>query len=213
MRNNNSPEEKLLKLIRGQKSQQEDIPLIKPEEEDPVVASVYEKKRSFKPILRPRDLIKYLGLSYIKKAVILLLVFSLLYAVLSLLYPLFGLKKIRMPKPLPIDISENKRIIKEETRPYEAYLGEIKKRNIFLNKGMAGESNINMAVASSDLVKNFNLIGIIAGSIPQAIIEDKINNKVYYLNKGQYIREFQVADILDGKIILNYEGQNYELYL
>jgi len=89
MRGNHSPEEKLLKLIRGQKNPPDDITLIKPKEEGVAVTSVYEKKHSFKPILRPQELIKYLGLFYIKKAVILLLGFSLLYTVLSFLYPFF----------------------------------------------------------------------------------------------------------------------------
>jgi type II secretory pathway component PulC len=212
MRDNNSPEEKLLKLIRGQKNPPQDIPLIKPQEEASAVTATYEKKRSFKSILRPPEVIKYLGLSYIiKKVIILLLGFSFLYVVLSFLYPFFGLQKIRMPKPLPLEVTKTKNIINKESMPYESYSGEIKKRNIFLNKGMGAASN--PAVASADLVKNFNLIGIIAGNVPQAIIEDKTNNKVYYLNKGQYIGEFQVQDILEGKIILNYEGQSYELYL
>ena len=68
-------------------------------------------------------------------------------------------------------------------------------------------------VSNTDLVKQLNLVGIIAGENPQAVIEDKNTQKTYYLNKGQFLGEIQLEDILEGKIIINHKGQRFELYL
>ena len=76
----------------------------------------------------------------------------------------------------------------------------------------AGTSQPAIA-ANVDLLKDITLVGIITGANPQAVIEDKKSLKNYYVTKGQFIGQMQVEDIQEGKIIINYKGQKYELYL
>ncbi|MCM8789708.1 MAG: hypothetical protein NC916_01615, partial [Candidatus Omnitrophica bacterium] len=71
-----------------------------------------------------------------------------------------------------------------------------------------GNANIDL-----EATKDLKLLGIIFGDNPQAIIEDAKNQKTYYLNREQSIGDFIVEDIRDGKVILDYQGQKFELYL
>ena len=86
----------------------------------------------------------------------------------------------------------------------------VRQRRIFGNI-LVQQAGIANAAANADLIKKINLVGIIAGENPQAIIEDKDARKTYSVTKGQAIGEFRVEDIQEGKIILEYRGQRYEL--
>lgn len=62
-------------------------------------------------------------------------------------------------------------------------------------------------------IQDLSLMGIISGDNPQAAIQDKKTQKVYYVSKGESVADFLIEDIQDGKIILGYKGQRYELRL
>jgi type II secretory pathway component PulC len=143
---------------------------------------------------------------------LVLLGLSCLYLLFSFIYPFIFLRKVGLP-----DISKEKGPTvdigaKSEGKPLEEYLQGISGKQIFSSVPSAGVAGPASGV-SADLVKDINLVGIITGDNPQAIIEDKKAQKTYYLNKGQYIGEFLVEDIQEGKIILNFNGQRFELHL
>jgi len=106
----------------------------------------------------------------------------------------------------------------EEVVPYSTYAEAIGKRELFkppkaeVVKSKADPSTQKTEPAS-DKLKNLSLIGIMGGEQPQAIIEDKKDKKTYFLNKGQTISEMKVDDILKDKIILDFEGEKFELVL
>lgn len=200
MKDNILPEEKLLKLIRANKKIK--VPVM-------VVAGVeHGKKHDIKPFsinlphIAPGKIIKFIFFA------------SLFYLITSLIHPIFALREIKLPK---IETKE-KTIVQKEIpatkpaiKPYEFYSLGIKQRKIFSSAAANLEKPIG--AASADLIKDINLVGMLSGENPQAIIEDKKAQKTYYLRKGQFIGQLQLEDILEGKIILNYEGQRYELYL
>lgn len=203
MKDNISPEEKLLRLIRGQKKPAASVP--QPPATGAAIQSPLPKFSipfSFKKIIPAPDP---------KKLILFALAAACAYLVLSLAWPLFGLNKIQLPKITPRKISEEKIELKEEVRPFEDYLEGTEGRQLFTSPAQEAQASIGQAGA--DLVKDISLVGIIAGDNPQAIIEDKKAQKTYYVIKGQFFGEFQVEDIQDGKIILNYRGQRFELYL
>jgi type II secretory pathway component PulC len=101
----------------------------------------------------------------------------------------------------------------QEVKPYEFYLEGIKSKQIFSSASRPEETARPASAASADLIKGINLVGIISGDRPQAIIEDKIMQKTYYVAKGQFVGAFQVEDIQEGKVILSYRGERFELYL
>ena len=198
MKDNILPEEKLLKLIRAnRKSKDVAMPVS-------VMAAQNKSRKSFS-VSFPR--------MASSKAIKLIFFIALFYLIISLVHPIFALKKIKLPQ---IDIKE-KTVIKKEPRnkeaikPYTFYSLGIKQRKIFSSAAVDPEKPVG--AVSADLVKDINLVGIISGENPQAIIEDKKAQKTYYLRKGQFIGVLQLEGIAEGKIILKYEGQRYELYL
>jgi len=215
MKDNISPEERLLRLIKGEKkstlpnSPRQDIAIDKKTTSDitdsnPIIQNpIYSLART------------YLTFTNIQKLIPILFVASIIYLFASFIYPWIGLKKIKLP-----DIPEEKLKkvegpkveLKEEPKPYEFYLQALSQRQIF-SSSFIQEGAGASGVVSADLIKDINLVGIISGENPQAVIEDKKTRKTYYLNKGQFIGELQIEDIQEGKIVVNYNGQKYELYL
>jgi len=203
MKENISPEEKLLRLIKGKKSP-------------------FFSKKNNKNIAKSSNLtqalrgaIDYLSGTFLNPAhfsriIPILLIISLIYLSITFIYPLVALRNIQVPKVNIQNSSSVEPQIKEESKPYESYLQGLNKRQIFSSSVNASSSNLP-AAAGADVIKDLNLVGIISGENPQAIIEDKKSQKTYYLIKGQAIGELQIEDIQEGKIILNYRGQRYEL--
>lgn len=66
-------------------------------------------------------------------------------------------------------------------------------------------------ISKEELVKDFLLMGIIAGDTFQAIIEDKKTKKTNFLYKGDSLRGFTVYEIKDSSVILDYDGEKIEL--
>ena len=138
------------------------------------------------------------------------------YLLFSFIYSLVGSKKNILPSLTAAKTEELKFTPKEEPKPYEFYLEAASGRQIF--RGASGnaagqEAPVVKPAAETDLIKQINLVGIIQGDNPQAIIEDKNTQKTYYLGKGQFIGEIKIEDIQEGKIIVNDKGQRHELYL
>ncbi len=202
MKDNVSPEEKLLRLIRGQKKQ--DAP------EPATVTAITNIKPGFK-LVKAYSIENFLNFFNARKVVILCLAASCLYLAYSFIYPSVGLKQISAPQLAKGKITEPEKQVKEEGKPYEYYLEGIKSRQIFSNQAIQQEAP--RSAVNAEMIKDLNLIGIISGENPQAIIEDKKNQKTFYLSKGQSISEFKVEDIQEGKVVLSYQGQRYELYL
>lgn len=204
MKENISPEEKLLRLIRGEKKS----PLAPLPAASGAVAAKKKTPLRFKA---PAFIRSFFADLTPRKAMLVILFLGCVYLLSSIIYPFVALRKIKPPefasrKTAVTDIGE-----KSKQKPLEEYLQSVSGRQIF---GAAASSAANPASgASADLVKDINLVGIIAGDNPQAIIEDKKAQKTYYLNKGQLIGEMQLEDIQEGKIILNFNGQRFELHL
>ena len=204
MREGLSPEEKLLKLIKGDKKSQI-VKMVSTSDIRPSIANI-------KSSLFLVDNFKLFTSKNIQKLIFLLLGVSFLYLFIAFIYPWFGLKGIKLPKIIEKRLIEPELEQKQNTKPYESYLQDVKNRQIFSSSSSLDSINA-LQMVSPDLTKDINLVGIISGNNPKAVIEDKKTQKTYYLNKGQFIEEFQVEDIQKGKIILNYRGQRYELHI
>jgi type II secretory pathway component PulC len=201
MKGNVSPEEKLLRLIRGEKKGSGAV-------SSPVnLKASAGKKAAFK--LGIPSFIRNLTA---RKIIFIILVLSCLYFIFVFIYPLIALRKVKLPEITKEKGADLEIAVRPEQKPLEDYLTGVAGKQMFGSVPSAGVSGPASGVAA-DLVKDINLVGIISGVNPQAIIEDKKTQKTYYLNKGQFIGEFQVEDIQDGKIILNYNGQRFELHL
>lgn len=184
MNENISPEEKLLRLIRNPaKSQPQERAGIKIPVRMPFQSP---EKFSFMPNL--------IWVCFVLSCVYLIVV----------PYKQPQLPELQEAEPVKSKMDE------PAIKPYDFYVDAVKKRPIFT---VAQQEQRAQAAAGQDLTKDFVLMGIISGDVPQAVIENKKAQKTYYLNEGQFIDGFQVADIQEGKVILEYNGQKFELYL
>jgi type II secretory pathway component PulC len=205
MTDNILPEEKLLRLIKGGKNLASN-------------ASGADNSEEYSKRTKKREKFPQINFNYgkfsLRRISVLLLIFSLLYLLSSFIYPMFNQKTIEISKS---EKNAGYRITKKELpaiaqKPLTHYLEATSAKKIFKNPSLKEPAG-PVGAASADLIRDINLVGIISGPEPQAIVEDKKAQKTYYLRKGQYIGELQLEDILTGKIILNYNGQKFELYL
>ena len=68
--------------------------------------------------------------------------------------------------------------------------------------------------AAKELAARLTLLGIIAGTPPQAIIEDSESKKSYFVAQGQQILEGAMLDaVFDTYVVLDLSGEKFELRL
>lgn len=96
---------------------------------------------------------------------------------------------------------------------YSKYSREMAGKQIFGSGEVREPAPGTRSSFDADISKRFNLVGIISGEEPQAIIEDAQLQKTYYISKGQSMGGITVAEISDGKVVLNYEGKEVVLVL
>lgn len=104
----------------------------------------------------------------------------------------------------------------QEVKPFSYYDGLIAKKGLFKIAQEEVKKEIRPSAAQAgplELLSNYSLSGVVSGERPQAIIEDKKAQKTYFLNKGQYLGEFRIDDIMEGKVIFDFNGQKFELSL
>ena len=195
MKDSISPEERLLRLIKGQKKENGAI--------NSGVSLNHATQGHPRITFTILSLYRFLTIAF---------VFSLVYFAFSLFWPVIGPKKIALPEVAKEDAPEPKIELKQNTRPIEFYLDGLKDSHIFSAQPTTETTKPPPAI-NSDAVKDINLVGIISGANPQVIIEDKKTQKTYYVNKGQAVGEFIIEEIGTGKVIINYKGERFELYL
>lgn len=80
--------------------------------------------------------------------------------------------------------------------------------------GAGGKAAQAPSGLARQLATRLNLLGIVAGDTPQAIIEDTQTQKTYFLTTGQTVVEGAVVqEIRETRVILNLAGEPIELTL
>ena len=211
MRKGISPEEKLLNLIKTQKKNPE-----------PGMDGSIEIEgiAGGTPVIRaPGEIAEYIprrqiSLARLGRIFRLILAVSSVYLLYTFIYPLINLKKTDITGPLVVQAISSNIDQDDNLKPLEFYLKGIREKQIFATAAAGlGSLNTPKSLSDTDLLKEISLVGIIGGDDPQAAIEDKKIQKTYYLKKGQFIRQFQIKDIQEGKVILGYRGESFEFYL
>lgn len=240
-----SPEERLLRLIRGKgrrhaepsKSQPPPglpveetekkaklarirVSSLEPELEAEAKAkakAIWQRQASLGVAIRNfalRWIERYGSIKSINQVLFILLLISLVYVGLELV--IVKPHRFQLPDSTSRDmedIEKRKEELASNLKPYSYYSKEIEKRELF-NLWETREPSSSAEISDLDeTLTNLNLIGIVSGTNPQAIIEEKRTNKTYFLNRGDYIGQFKLEEILPGKVILTYNGQRCELNL
>lgn len=80
--------------------------------------------------------------------------------------------------------------------------------------GIINQANVNKESENTfpdDLVKNLCLVGIARDDELNAMIEDKRSGKTFFLKKGEFFHQLKIEKILVDRVILEYEGKEFEL--
>lgn len=193
-----TPEERLLRLIRGPKK--------------PGLAAPEQAVRIKKPDLRPLAA-GLLNFQNIRKGILIAFIISCVYLGAAVLYPLFIPKNPPFPESAGGKTAAERITLSQEAIPFSSYSEAIQDRRLFAGSALRNEEGGVPVVLGNELIKDISLVGILSGDSPQAVIEDKKTQKTYYVARNQLIGKFKVEDIREGKIILGLNGQKYELYL
>jgi len=220
MNNDISPEERLLSVIKGKrdipesgtpKSGIEDIksaPRAPWKRIDDYISAVLKNDFLKKSILDARALKAFNKYAVIIAALIAgyLILDIILVSPSRKAASLFA--KVSIPEPA---ITPEAKAMPVETKSYSYYSNKISGRNIF--SGSSYAQTLSQMSETEPSGGNLALVGIIPGNNPQAIIEDKKNQKTYYLVKGQSISEITLEDISEDKVVLEYKGKSMTLFL
>jgi type II secretory pathway component PulC len=215
-----SPEEKLLRLIRrsskksSKEKQPNQIASPKAQKEEgvshsPASASINIPKKEIKFI--------FTGIKSINFVLINRIIIAVVVVVLALfsLY-LFFISPDTFESSSLIKSQHKKISLKEKkTKPYSEYQQEIAKRRLFQSGPQEPQAKkvIPGGAAFNDLVKDLHLLGIVSADKPQAIIEDRRSQKTFFLYIGDYVGEIKVEAISSDKVVLEYKGETISLFL
>jgi hypothetical protein len=202
------PEDKLLKLIRGQK-------IFAPSVEQNPSVNLKEFNLSLYNTIFS---IPLFNITVIKRILIFLLFLTSLILLSSFIVPVrkaAGLKTFSKIPPEPLNKTVEPLIT---PHPYEDYSMGMQGRSIFkyaggLTNNLQSSNPANEA-QGLDAAQDLNLIGIVSGADGrlQAIIEDKKSQKTHYVSQGDSFGSCLVEQILEKKVIITYAGGKFELY-
>ncbi|MBU2540444.1 MAG: hypothetical protein KJ593_00930 [Candidatus Omnitrophica bacterium] len=215
-----SPEEKLLRLIKDatgkgarQKKKQADA-------QESVQPSSPELPVRTQKLRTHQKRIKKLktpifSFKFINKVLHTLLVIIFLFFVFNIIYSSREISQVEregFEKDKDLEFASFPETLEGE---FTDYLSAGRRRDIFTSSGM---QMISEGLASSifdaeQYVGKLKLLGIISGIKSQAIVEDQNENKNYTLSVGDYLKEFLVEEVGKGKVLFDYKGEKFDLYL
>ncbi len=221
-----SPEEKLLRLIRGKAKEVDKPTALKAaspkgpaEMTSSAMPTTQCQPRTIPVVTDERRYLKYINSALI--TVLIITVAFFVYDLVSFKFKRPALGAVNEAQTSSLEflpqISEPGFQSGEAQRtPFSTYSEAIGSRELFkpLRPGAQTEKAPTLGSESAyDKLKDLSLIGIIAGERPQAVIEDKKIQKTYFLYKGQTINQMKVEEILKDRVILDYYGEMLELAL
>ena len=99
-----------------------------------------------------------------------------------------------------------------EMKPFDDYQAKFEQKDIFISPwDRARQKPGNLKKISSDLTRQLKLVGIVLDENPQAIVEDIKERQTYFLSEGESIREAELMEIHEDKVIFNYNEETIEL--
>ncbi len=218
MRKDFSPEEKLLRLIRGSKKKEtakreggveaQSSEQMAQTGKLPVRRGEVEAKAA-RAVSLPFTLRDF-NLRPVNVVLIIILAGLLVYFVYEVFYTSYHKEAdIFAESEKVTEIEEEDSL---EIKPYSFYSSAIEGRNIFMPQQLEVEEVIT-GPSLEEITADLSLIGIIAGERPQAIIEEKKSGKSYFLYKGGSVGKAKIVEILEDSVVMEYQGEKFELVL
>ena len=221
-----SPEERLLRLIRKGRPKKEEAAstqaaAVPPQKGSPPSRKSFQKVHAFENLERVfSSAFGGAKTSHLLTKANRLLRFGFGALLCLFLFTLFWEKSPKGDNVASISPSEGTKSpfpipSQESPRKLYSYYGEdIEKRDIFRSSFQGTSKEVAVEEkALKEFTKDLNLLGIVTGKNPQAIIEDKKEGKTYFVNKGDSIGVLRVEEIREDRVILNYQGEQLDLTL
>jgi len=212
MRSADSPEDRLLRLIKGKYRRRTEAKEASREvQKDTLLTDVSKKIFMQNKALRP------LFSDSVNRVLAVILIILAGYLGYSLLFPSYRdlsrfIESGQVTSEGRERPAEDSASVSRGAEDFSVYSQAIRGKDLFSvpyiedEEGAAKEPEI-------DVAGRFNLVGIIAGADPQAIIEDKNAKKTHYLFEGQELGEVKVVEITEGRVVLGYKDKEYMLVL
>lgn len=98
-------------------------------------------------------------------------------------------------------------------KPLSGYLGAIQERNPFTGvSDLLVQSPLKTAQRRlEELAQGLTVVGIDRGANPEAIIEDRVQQRTYFVKVGDELNGMHVKDISSQGVVVTYEGQELVL--
>lgn len=220
-----SPEEKLLSIIKGKRDnvQAEKSAPREAEtaggQENTQFGNVLDSyiSRILKSSFFKNNLFSPKILKAFNKYMIIVVVISVLYFISDILFVRPSSKAkavISNFSSLVMPVPASKKPAQIEANTYSYYSNRILGKRIFgAGSYLPTETSNGTEAGGEQAGTNLGLVGIIPGDNPQAIIEDKKDQKTYYLMKGQAVNDIVVEDISSDKVMIEYRGKRMNLFL
>jgi len=196
MTDHSSPEERLLRLIRGRPKKPKEAS--SPPKAKEYIATGSRKTPDFYKI--------GIVLS------ILVIVTSVGYTIFESMLPQPNLEIRHLSESVSSDEIDKEPIETLSPKPYSYYSEYIDSRDIFQadflsKKASDGSLDTSLEGKLSDLT----LVGIVLDEIPQAVFEHEEEKKTYFLKEGESIGDVKVEEILEGRVTVSFEDEEFEL--
>lgn len=207
MEDNISPEERLLRLIRKDTKRPA-------KKQEPIIEEPIAEEPAPKTVKIP------FSISFELANRLLLASIFILGIYLGVDFLIFRPEKIE-EGILGLEVGEikdeaqelaDKDVSQERLEPVSRYSEPVRQRKLF-TAASSSSAAARPTPSFMEIISKLKLQGIISGANPQAIIEDSKTKQVYFISPGGYIGEIELKEILPGKVILNYRGQEAELSL
>jgi len=203
-----SPEEKLLRLIRGKGSSAAPatphgtLPL-KP----------HAAGRRGQSSVRSRWKVPTWWLTGLNAALACLVIGELVALLLILMRPLPAVV-VDLPKPKPL----GEQPTPPPVEPAPSLTAAVSRPIFQIPSHQPGSTRSGGSAAPSQQAKSLaarlSLIGIVAGNPPQAIIEDSETKKTHFVTAGQRVIEgLTVEEVRNDRVVLDLDGEKIELSL
>lgn len=97
---------------------------------------------------------------------------------------------------------------------FQAYKAVFDGRDLFKTMGVpAPVISTGKTFGLQDMLKNYSVSGIISGESPQAIIEDRANGQIHYVEAGEYLGSIQIVEVGSDGVLLRYGDEEARLSL
>ena len=210
MSNDLTPEERLLRLIRGKTKSYDSNPNI--QKTSSKTPGHPKAKLDEATNRRSEKLPAFFSFKIISIFLCIIIISFVGYSIFESLSSqlIFNVEN----REFPIEEAE---IIKEpalayQAKPYSYYSQKINRRDLFDSFSLSdGAIDISLNPSLGSKFNNLSLVGIVLDEEPQAIIENKTDKKSYFLRKGDFIGDIKIEEILDGKVIVSYAGEEFEM--